>query len=323
MRYKLLILFTLIFIYSCKNSTQEKKEIVQEKIIVSDKKNEEKTPEETDKSKVDKQLSDCDKYWKNRFPNDSLKTAYINEVISENKLTENNLNFLNAFNSEKQDDLAFKNVLSPIFRLSNSEIGILTFPKYKHIGNKLIPVSKEMDLIEKFDTITENTMEYFGKIRFYPMLLNSVFKEKSKPILNYYTTNKGGSTRIMELGAYLDECLEYFEYSIDTTNISINDKLLFSSPFKIDLIFENVPKVDLLLENDYKEECNDCPNSTKFQKSFARIKGTDNLYFVYADTFPINNELDTPSRGLILINENNEVIYLWYEEIDLFGCSCL
>ena len=86
------------------------------------------------------------------------------------------------------ENLAFKNVLSPIFRLSITEIGIFTFPKYKHIGNKLIPISKEMNLIEKFDTITENTMEHFGKIKFYPMLLDSVFKKstesKSSPIVD-------------------------------------------------------------------------------------------------------------------------------------------
>ena len=56
---------------------------------------------------------------------------------------------------------------------------------------------------------------------------------------------------------------------------------------------------------------------------FGFLLPTVNLYFIYADTFPINNELDTPSRALILINRENEIIYLWYDEIDLFGCSCL
>lgn len=127
----------------------------------------------------------------------------------------------------------------------------------------------------------------------------------------------------MELASYEDECLEYFEYLIDTTSISLEDKVLFSSPYVIDLVFENNPEVDLLLQKDYREDCVDCPNSTKFQRSFARISGTNNLYFVFADTFPLNNKLDTPSRALILINHKNEVIYLWYDEIDLFGCSCL
>ncbi|MEN3324653.1 hypothetical protein VP395_13005 [Mariniflexile soesokkakense] len=313
MRYKLLILFSIYLLNACKN--QDKEKTFREVQVTSENPNAEKKPEQL--------MPDCEKYWKNRFKNDSLKTTYIDEVISKNKLTINNLIFLNALKSEKQNDFAFKQVLSPIFRLSNTEIGILTFPKYKHIDNKLIPISKEMDLIKKFDTITENTMEHFGEIKFYPMLLNSILNTRAKPVTYYYTTNKVGSTKIMELGAYIDECLEYFEYSIDTTTISKNDKLLFSSPFFIDLVFENNPKVDLLLQNDYKEECFDCLTSLNLQKSFAKIKGIDNLYFVYADSFPINNELDTPSRALILINENNEPIYLWYDEIDLFGCSCM
>ncbi|WP_053978626.1 hypothetical protein [Mangrovimonas xylaniphaga] len=318
MRFKLSILLGLTFLISCKNQTQENNKIVNEKETVS-----EKSSVEIKENKSEPELSDCDRYWMNRFPNDSIKVKYIDDIISKNQLTENNLEFLNALKNQKQEKLAFENVLAPIFRLSITEIGILTFPKYKQIGNKLIPISKEMDLIDKFDTIKENTMDYFGKIKFYPMLLDSLFKNKSKPSINYYTTNKIGSTKIMELGAYIDECLEYYEYSIDTISISKNDKVLFSSKYKIDLVFENNEKIDSLLKSDYKKECLDCPNSTELQKTFARIKGTDNLYFIYADTFPINNELDTPSRALIFINPENEIIYLWYDEIDLFGCSCL
>lgn len=320
MKYKLSILLSLLLLISCKGKTQEKTEIVAEIETVSEKKT-----IEIKETISEQKLTDCDKYWMNRFPSDTLKVEYISKIIAENKntLTENNLVFLNALKSQKQNDLAFNKVLSPIFRLSNSEIGILTFPKYKQVGNTFIPVSKEMDLIKKFDTITENTMEHFGKVRFYPMLLNSVFKQKSKPIINYYTVNKIGSTQINELGAYVDECLEYYEYSIDTTNISISDKLLFCSPYKIDLTFESTVKVDSLLKKQVKKECLDCPNSSHLEKTFAKLSGTENIYFVYADTFPLNNKLDTPSRGLILVKENNEIVYLWYDEIDLFGCSCL
>jgi hypothetical protein len=211
MRYKLSILLSLILLISCKNQTQEKTEIVSENETVSEK--------STIEIKSEPELSDCDKYWMNRFPKDSIKVNYINEIISKTELSENNLKFLNGLKNGKQENLAFESVLSPIFRLSNTEIGIFTFPKYKHVGNKFIPISKEMDLIEKFDTITENTMEHFGKIKLYPILLDSVFKNKVKPSINYYTTNKIGSIKIMELGAYADECLEYYEYSIDTTSI--------------------------------------------------------------------------------------------------------
>ncbi|WP_299527090.1 hypothetical protein [Winogradskyella sp.] len=273
--------------------------------------------------KSEPEVLDCDEYWMNRFPNDSIKTEYINELTAEGHLTKNNLEFLKALKNQKQERLAFENVLSPIFRLSNTEIGLLTFPKYEQVGNNLVPISREMDLIDEFGTIKENTMEHFGKIKFYPMLLDSVFKNNTKPSIYYYTTDKIGSTKIMELGAYFDECLEYYEYSIDTTTISKSDKVLFSSPFKIDLVFERNKKIDSLIKSDYKKECLDCPSSFELQKTFARIKGTDNMYFIYADTFPINNELDTPSRALILIHPENQIIYLWYDAIDLFGCSCL
>jgi len=301
MKIKLYILFNLFIIISCKS--QEKTQNISEK----------------------DRIEDCEKVWTNRFPNDTLRVEFINKIISENKekLTNNNLNFLTSLKLLNQSDLAINNVLFPIFRLSNSEIGVLAFPTYKLEENSLIPTSNEMLLIEKYDTITNSSIEHYGKIRFFPQALNSLYAEKEKPTINYFTTKKTGKTKIKDLGKYVDECLEYFEYSIDTTNISISDKILFGSPFQIDLIYENNSRIDLLLKNDNFKNCFDCPNSLQLQKSFARIKGTDNLYFVYADTFPINNELDTPSRALILIKENNDIVYLWYDEIDLFGCSCL
>lgn len=323
MKIKILIVISLFFFTSCKTSTQKAKEIEHEKLAVTENQDNERNINENPEL-IKMVPTDCEQYWNSRFPSDSLKAHYIDKILYENQVPENNRRFLNALKNEPPDNLAYENVLSPIFRLSEEEIGILAFPKYKSVDNRLIPISKEMDLIEKFDTIEGNTIEHFGKIRYYPTLLNSLFKGKPKPTVNYYTAKKSGSTQILELGVYVEECLEYFEYSIDTANISIKEKVLFSSPFVIDLVFENYPEVDLLLKADYKEECLDCPSSTKLQKSFAKIEGTENLYFVYADTFPINNELDTPSRALVLINEEtNEIIYLWYNEIDLFGCSCL
>jgi hypothetical protein len=180
-----------------------------------------------------------------------------------------------------------------------------------------------MDLINKVDTSSEFSIEDLGKLKFYPMVLDSMYKSTSKPTINYYKINGTGTTKITELGSYFDECLEFYLYSLDTTSISKSDKILFSSPLKLDLIFESNPTVDSIIRSDYKKECLDCPNSNQYQKTFARIEGSDNLFFVYADTFPINDELDTPSRALVYRNKENEIIYLWYEEIDFFGCSCL
>ncbi|MDX5419676.1 MAG: hypothetical protein LPK09_10715 [Hymenobacteraceae bacterium] len=46
------------------------------------------------------------------------------------------------------------------------------------------------------------------------------------------------------------------------------------------------------------------------------------LYFAYADAFPLNDQLDTPSRMLVM-KMGDKMVYLWCKEVDLFGCSCL
>ncbi|GAA5039428.1 hypothetical protein GCM10011506_38620 [Marivirga lumbricoides] len=325
MNYKYIILSALILYISCANPKEEKGNITSKTTIMLENEVKVEKNEKINPQKVKEQIptSDCVNYWKNRFPNDSLKAIYIDSLISQNQLPENNLLFLNALKTNTKKDLAFKNVLSPIFRLSETEIGLLTFASYQLVDNKFIADSKEEDLISKYHTNTSNTFDHYGKIQYYPTLLDSLYRGQTKPSINFYTINKAGASQVMQLGKYVDECLEYFEYTIDTSHISVTDTLLFSSPFKIDLVFESNAEVDLLLQNDYKEECLDCPSSIKLQKTFARVKGVNNLYFVYADTFPINNELDTPSRALVLITQKDEIKYLWYSEIDLFGCSCL
>jgi hypothetical protein len=125
MRYKLSILLSLMLPISCKDQTQEKTEIVSENETVSEK--------STVEIKSEPELSDCDKYWMNRFPKDSIKVNCINEIISKTELSENNLKFLNGLKNGKQENLALESVLSTIFRLSNTEIGIFTFPKYKNV----------------------------------------------------------------------------------------------------------------------------------------------------------------------------------------------
>lgn len=322
MKYVLLLFTFSILFNSCGNNKQVKKDMTSNDLSFEE--NKQKVSKlKNNAADSNQSLNDCEEYWKGRTFSDSLKKAYINEIIKNSKLSENNLRFLNGLKILDQNNLAFKNILAPIFRLSDTEIGLFSFPTYQEVGKTYVDVSKENELLKKFTQQTETNSSNVKKTLFYPMLLDSILNNKPKPTIYYYTTKKIGSTKILELGASQNECLEYYEYSIDATNISLNDKVLFSSPYIIDLVFENNPKIDSLIKKSFRKECMDCPSSGDLERTFARIKGTDNLYFVYADTFPINNKLDTPSRALVLINKRNEVIYLWYEELDLFGCSCL
>ena len=91
MKIKLYILFNLFIIISCKS--QEKTQNISEK----------------------DRIEDCEKFWTNRFPNDTLRVEFINKIISENKekLTNNNLGFLTSLKLFNQSDLAINNVLFP------------------------------------------------------------------------------------------------------------------------------------------------------------------------------------------------------------------
>lgn len=95
MKHKIFFLIILMTLNSCKKISQDKNELSQETpVIQKDQKNDSKSEEYNNNN--EQQQIKCEEYWARRFPGDSLKARYINEVISINKLTKNNLIFLNA-----------------------------------------------------------------------------------------------------------------------------------------------------------------------------------------------------------------------------------
>ncbi|WP_338815435.1 hypothetical protein V9L05_22755 (plasmid) [Bernardetia sp. Wsw4-3y2] len=333
--YKFCILFTFL-LYSCQSDTinNASKNVAENKkdttpfhkigdetkkssaVLDSNKKN---TVKDTT---IQQDFTDCEKYWKLHFPTDSIRINYLNEILKINQLSENNQKFITQLKNVSSSKLVVDNAIFPIFRSNKSQIGVLAFPNY---GNKNDAVTAETKLLENIN-IDYNLIkpEEYDKVRFYPQLLDSVYRGKEKPAIYYYTNKERKKTRIKDLGILLADCTEYFEYSFDTRNINLSDTILFGSPFQIDLIYENNMKVDSLIKNEITPtHCFDCPSSSHLSKTFARLKGTTNIYFVFADTFPLNNELDTPSRALVLLTDENTIIYLWNKEIDLFGCPCL
>lgn len=275
-------------------------------------------------SKAGLTQNNCDEYYKNRFPHDSVKERIIDEIIASNiyGLSNNNLSLLKSLKNQEAG-FAFKHSINPVFRLKEEELGIIFYPEYGRTEKGLIPISEEISLIENYDPIDNKRFLSMNELKLYPQILDSIYEHKQKPFIYYYTPNKMDSARVNDLGKFYGECMDYYIYSLDDTHISIRDSLLIASSLKLDLTFKKDSKVDSLIKANYNKACLDCPMSDYLFKSFAKLKGVDNLFLVYADTFPINNELDTPSRALVFVNSQQEVIYLWYSEVDLFGCSCL
>ncbi|HET8859974.1 hypothetical protein [Marivirga sp.] len=327
----IVLICILLFIFSCsskqektesKSLKKEKKQTVQ-KVESRKPDSYQKQSESKAETEEERSQNNCDEYFKKRFPKDSVKALIIDQIISRNSdsLSPSNLKFLKALKTQEKD-LAFKHALNPVFRLNEDELGIVFYPQYKRTETSLISLSKEPELIEKHDTIDSETLFFMNEMRFHPQILDSIYADQEKPQIYYYTPNRMDSARIKDLGKFYGECQYYYEYSIQDSLLDSHDSLLIASSLKLKLEFEGDSKVDSLIAESFNESCLDCPSSEYLLKSFARLKGVDNLYFSYADTFPINDELETPARALIYVQEN-EFIYLWYSEVDLFGCSCL
>lgn len=331
MSIKTVFLLVLVGLTISCTSNQESKENINEKakdkstkkLIVETARSSKKELSSKEEKKESLNTVDCDYYLQMRFPADSVKEEKIDEIIKNNRdsLPINNLAFLKLLKKESTG-LAFNDALNPVFRLKKA-VGLVFYPKYKHIEDSIIPLRKETQLIGKHDTTTIPPYLSHNELRFFPKILDSIYSDQEKPYIYYYTTNRVDSTQIKALGEFEGECLEYLQYSIDTASINFQDSILIASPNKINLEFQNDERIDSLLKTFHNSACYDCPTSDQLQMTFAQIKGVENLYFVYADSFPINDKLHTPSRALIYVNENDEIIYLWYSEIDFFGCSCL
>ena len=249
---------------------------------------------------------------------------YINGILNEDSsLKDANRELLITLKDQDQASLAIRNVLFPIFKPDEAEIGVLAFPQYYVHEEGVDDKTTEASLVAQAQRGTDITIDQFGQTFFYSSILDSVYSDEEKPILHYYTASDSGMTQIADLGANIGECSEYYIYSFDTTYQLLKDSILFGSSLSLDLRFESDRETDSLISIEPDPNCIDCPDSFHQARTFAHLVSNSRLYFVYADTFPINNELDTPLRGLVYITKDRKAVYLWQESMDLFGCSCL
>lgn len=264
----------------------------------------------------------CDRFQAIRFPSDETKKMYLREILAEEKLTENNKEFISALISAPVNVLAPQKPLYPIFKLSGKSPGIFAFPKYDPDSN-FEDISAEKRLIGKHQGTINNSDKLDTSDYFIPNAREELIQLTGSADIFYYSFTGRGKSSIENFGMNNEECFDYYTYPLVQNEMIAGELLLFGSPFKIDLAYGNFPEIDSLLKAQHKNECLECPTSYEKEKTFARLAGTDNVYFIYADTFPFNDKMDTPSRGIVFLNGPEEISYLWYEEIDLFGCSCL
>jgi hypothetical protein len=141
--------------------------------------------------------------------------------------------------------------------------------------------------------------------------------------IDLYAYSRAERTLIkpVAFGKQPNNCInDYFVIPFTTLKKQVK-KLLFSSTFKLELEFNNYPEIDSMIYKEHNYICQDCPSSAYKQKTFAKLKGYDNIYFASTSIEEIE-DTDTFERTIYLV-QNGEVITLWSKDYDQFGCACL
>ncbi|MFN0729459.1 hypothetical protein [Polaribacter gochangensis] len=300
-----IFLITILIICSCQKNNKKDTTIL----------------EKSNTSFVQKNIN-CDSIWKSWSQLQSKKDSIIQKIINQNKksLSFENISLLYALKENKDSLLKFKQPLSAVFKDLAPEPFIISNYQWKKIGEGYINYYPESKLLNKVETNDSN--EFLGESRkYYKNILNKVNKNEREIFV--IGQNKTSTALVTILGKQNSECEPYVFYNFITANkYSITNPLVVS-PYNINVEFGNWSNIDSLIKDNIINKCSDCLNSYDKNKTFAKLKGTKNVFFSFNNPTPNRDDSYTPSRSLFYITEDNKIVNLWSDSIDLFGCSCL
>ncbi|MBB3698731.1 hypothetical protein KMW28_09895 [Flammeovirga yaeyamensis] len=271
----------------------------------------------------------CDSLWKELRKNFDAKDSIINQLIAEYPDAPiNNVSFLKGIVNNNDSTLAIHQPFASVFE----GLDTLPFIFSKYI---MLEIEKngqqsyedwfpENSILQQHDTIPlnpEDDPEKYSEIwktkLLFPNAINDIEEQNREVYI--YTENEKYKAVITSLGKQNSECDEgYVFYNFSP----IKSKLLFSSPYDIELEYGNWNNIDSLIHNDPLNDCADCPHSANEHHTFAKLKGFDNLFFSSAGNSLNIDTLDYPGRELLLLRDG-KLLPLWTSNIDRFGCSCL
>jgi hypothetical protein len=276
--------------------------------------------------KVD-QNEGCDDFWAVYNPDDSVKIRLLEDILkNEKSLSNANIVFLKAIVEDMKQERSVQNLpmifeypLFPIHRMGKNQIGVLGYSIAMEVNGQWEDFSKEDQLLSK--DFGYQSIDSMGKLVYFPKVYDKLYP-LSKPSIYWYSLKKKGKSNLPKLAYMGGECLSYFQYDLNLTQEEEQENIVFGSPYSLDLEFLNKSKLDALFKHQFQKKCLDCPTNYGDQKIFAQLKGT-NIYFTQADSWPINDKLDAPSRSMVIHTKERKLITLWNSELDLFGCGCL
>jgi|TARA_R110000737_G_scaffold345455_1_gene373981 hypothetical protein len=280
----------------------------------------------TEKS-LDSGSRTCDDFWAVYIPSDTVKIQLLEEILEKEKsLSNENAKLLKAIVTDLKHarsldslPLIFEHPLFPIHRLGKDQIGVLGYSNPQEVDGQWEDFSKEDQLLKK--DFGYQSIDSVGKLVFFPKTYDKLYP-LTKPSIYWYSMKKKGKSSLSAMGYMGDECLSYFQYSMNLSSDEEKEDIIFGSPYSLDLEFVSKPEIDKKFSSQMVKNCLDCPTNYSDQKVFAKLIGT-NIYFTQADSWPINNKLKAPSRSMVLLKSDGSVVTIWNSELDLFGCGCL
>ena len=275
----------------------------------------------------------CDEIWEEYMKRQQSVDSIIKNLISNNQnAAESNLKLLESILNKNDSTLEIHRPLAPIFEGIDSLPFISSSIRYIETESNgrtsWIQFTPEDYIINRYDTIIirlgetpEQSKTYFEDMiarKNFPQAVKEN-SELQKSIFVYTKRSKSSAT-ISSIGKQNSECDGGYIFYNFETNTKDN---LISSPYNLELEFGSWKKVDSIIANNPRYNCFDCPNSYIEGKTFAKLKGIPNIFFIYAGELHNAKDLHTPYRSLIYVDNNNNLYALWSREIDLFGCACL
>jgi hypothetical protein len=205
--------------------------------------------------------------------------------------------------------LELDSFLSDTSKEAYDPLGAPIFPMFK-LGHRDAGQHAGMMLLDHYDNwseeINDSTSEYF-----YRHWLNTIF--------TIYSAQKyvRKVAQIKTFNDYQDACFihDCFQlYSMEDDTI----EPLFAFPYAVSLDFD-FDKLDLNKQLAIQYNCSH--NSYYCDRGespiiHSKIKDTDNLYLGYSDGY-------YPGRGVYLKLQNNQLIELWFFNIENVECSCI
>lgn len=316
-----------ITINACQNASQESSVSFKDTVkTADDAKEPEKLKITTDSQQKDATIgttkSNCDSIWNNWQLRYSQKDSILHSIVDQFELSlpKGNLNLLIELLQRKDSLLKFKQPLSAIFKGLAPEPFMISNIQERKVEDRYKQYYPEDYFFEKVDT-SKTDMYDFNSRKYFKQIMDELPKgDRRIKILGLENTT---DALVSVVGKQESECEPYAFYNFDYLGSDSLSTPLIASPYKIELEYGNWPEIDSIIKQNNSHHCTDCPNSLEKGKTFARLKGTTNTYFSYQGPDLEDEESYTPGRSLFYVSKEFEIIDLWSDSIDLFGCSCL